>query len=132
MIFMKKLLETSLISAFIFILLNEILYFFNFTNLTFSNIFHFQKAFYNYLILFVLIFIMLFLLSYCLSFIRLKDCNTYWFYIISCIIFIILLIVFSKTNRLEFSLQSAISLFLLVILTSYLFFYSIFYGNSVK
>jgi uncharacterized membrane protein YhaH (DUF805 family) len=132
MIFMKKSLETSLFSAFIFILLNEILYFFNFTNLTFSNIFHFQKAFYNYLILFVLIFIMLFLLSYCLSFIRLKDCNTYWFYIISCFIFIILLIVFSKTNHLEFSLQSAISLFLLVILTSYLFFYSIFYGNSVK
>ena len=129
---MKKLLETSLISAFIFILLNEILYFFNFTNLTFSNIFHFQKAFYNYLIFFLLIFIMLFLLSYCLSFIHLKDCNTYWFYIISCFIFIILLIIFSKTNRLEFSLQSAISLFLLVILTSYLFFYSIFYGNSVK
>lgn len=129
---MKKSFGICLVSAFIFIFVNEILYFFNFTNLTFSIFFNFRKTIYNYLLLFLLIFVILFLLSQTIRIIKKDFYSTFWYYIFSCLFFMILIIAFFESKILNLSVQSAISLFLVVILTSYLFFYSIFYENGVK
>ena len=129
---MLNLFFVSLSTSFIVILINQLLFYLNFTRYTFSLMKIVENSFINYFILFASLSLLLFLFAIILFKMKIKISKSSYLFILSVAIFLIINLILRIYNKINLDLQSTLSLLFIVILSTYQYFYSIFYINSVK
>ena len=129
---MLSLLIICIVSSFILIGSNELFYFFNFTSFTFSSLKIIDNYWLDILIIVVIIILIEITITCLLICFKLKVKKLRDYFIISLIKFMILCFILIELKLFKIEFQSLISLLFSVILTTYQFFYSIFYSNVVK
>ena len=129
---MINLFFVSLSTSFIVIFINQLLFYLNFTRYTFSLMKIVENSFINYFILFASLSLLLFLFAIILCKMKIKISKSSYLFILSVAIFLIINLFLRIYNKINLDLQSILSLLFIVILSTYQYFYSIFYINSVK
>ena len=129
---MLNLFFVSLSTSFIVIFINQLLFYLNFTRYTFSLMKIVENSFINYFILFASLSLLLFLFAIILCKMKIKISKSSYLFILSVAIFFIINLFLRIYNKINLDLQSILSLLFIVILSTYQYFYSIFYINSVK
>ena len=129
---MLNLFFVSLSTSFIVIFINQLLFYLNFTRYTFSLMKIVENSFINYFILFASLSLLLFLFAIILFKMNIKIRKSSYLFILSVAIFLIINLFLRIYNKINLDLQSILSLLFIVILSTYQYFYSIFYINSVK
>lgn len=129
---MLNLFFVSLSTSFIVIFINQLLFYLNFTRYTFSLMKIVENSFINYFILFASLSLLLFLFAIILCKMKIKISKSSYLFILSVAIFLIINLFLRIYNKINLDLQSILSLLFIVILSTYQYFYSIFYINSVK
>lgn len=129
---MLNLFFVSFSTSFIVIFINQLLFYLNFTRYTFSLMKIVENSFINYFILFASLSLLLFLFAIILCKMKIKISKSSYLFILSGAIFLIINLFLRIYNKINSDLQSILSLLFIVILSTYQYFYSIFYINSVK
>ena len=129
---MLNLFFISFSPSFIVIFINQLLFYLNFTRYTFSLMKIVENSFINYFILFSSLSLLLFLFAIILFKMKIKISKSSYLFILSVAIFLIINLFLRIYNKINLDLQSILSLLFIVILSTYQYFYSIFYINSVK
>lgn len=129
---MLNLFFVSFSTSFIVIFINQLLFYLNFTRYTFSLMKIVENSFINYFILFASLSLLLFLFAIILCKMKIKISKSSYLFILSVAIFLIINLFLRIYNKINLDLQSILSLLFIVILSTYQYFYSIFYINSVK
>ena len=129
---MLNLFFVSFSTSFIVIFINQLLFYLNFTRYTFSLMKIVENSFINYCILFASLSLLLFLFAIILCKMKIKISKSSYLFILSAAIFFIINLFLRIYNKINLDLQSILSLLFIVILSTYQYFYSIFYINSVK
>ena len=129
---MLNLFFVSFSTSFIVIFINQLLFYLNFTRYTFSLMKIVENSFINYFILFASLSLLLFLFAIILFKMKIKIRKSSYLFILSVAIFLIINLFLRIYNKINLDLQSILSLLFIVILSTYQYFYSIFYINSVK
>ena len=129
---MLNLFFVSFSTSFIVIFINQLLFYLNFTRYTFSLMKIVENSFINYFILFASLSLFLFLFEIILFKMKIKISKSSYLFILSVAIFLIINLFLRIYNKINLDLQSILSLLFIVILSTYQYFYSIFYINSVK
>lgn len=129
---MLNLFFVSFSTSFIVIFINQLLFYLNFTRYTFSLMKIVENSFINYFILFASLSLLLFLFAIILFKMKIKISKSSYLFILSVAIFLIINLFLRIYNKINLDLQSILSLLFIVILSTYQYFYSIFYINSVK
>lgn len=129
---MLNLFFVSFSTSFIVIFINQLLFYLNFTRYTFSLMKIVENSFINYFILFASLSLLLFLFAIILCKMKIKISKSSYLFILSAAIFFIINLFLRIYNKINLDLQSILSLLFIVILSTYQYFYSIFYINSVK
>ena len=129
---MLNLFFVSFSTSFIVIFINQLLFYLNFTRYTFSLMKIVENSFINYFILFASLSLLLFLFAIILCKMKIKISKSSYWFILSVAIFLIINLFLRIYNKINLDLQSILSLLFIVILSTYQYFYSIFYINSVK
>ena len=129
---MLNLFFISFSTSFIVIFINQLLFYLNFTRYTFSLMKIVENSFINYFILFASLSLLLFLFAIILFKMKIKISKSSYLFILSVAIFLIINLFLRIYNKINLDLQSILSLLFIVILSTYQYFYSIFYINSVK
>lgn len=118
--------------AFSLVILNEFFYFFNFTGFSFGFTDLTGKYFYDLIIVFCSFFLLEFILSLGLKRVKIRSAHPLFYLLPAAVFYLLLCLVLNLTGQLVKDLQSLLCLLFCAILSSYQFFYSIFYRNDVK
>lgn len=129
---MIKVLTISLFSSITLILFNELFYLINFTSFSFNEINFTSKYIYNIGLLMLIMFLIYLAIGIIIYFSKITNHSNRNLLVISIVQFIIIYFILNGFNLIKTDLQTILSLLLCVILSSYQFFYSIFYLNVVK
>ena len=129
---MIKVFTISLFSSLTLILFNELFYLINFTSFSFNEIILTSKYIYNIILLIGMLFLIYMILGIILHFSKIKNRSNNNLFVISFVQFTLIYFILHEFSLIKSDLQTILSLLLCVILSSYQFFYSIFYLNVVK
>lgn len=129
---MLNLFFISLSTSFIIVFINQLLFYLNFTNYSFSSFRLIENNIANYLIIFFSISFILFVISFIFYKTKLRFKNSYLILLISIELFIAINLILRIYDKIFLDIQSIFSLLFMVILSTYQFFYSIIYLNVVK
>lgn len=129
---MIKVFTISLFSSLMLILFNELFYLINFTSFSFNEISLTSKYIYNIILLIGMLFLIYMILGIILHFSKIKNRSNNNLFVISFVQFTLIYFILHEFSLIKSDLQTILSLLLCVILSSYQFFYSIFYLNVVK
>ena len=129
---MLNLFFISLSTSFIIVFINQLLFYLNFTNYSFSSFRLIENNIANYLILFFSFRFILFVISFIFYKTKLRFKNSYLILLISIELFIAINLILRIYDKIFLDIQSIFSLLFMVILSTYQFFYSIIYLNVVK
>lgn len=129
---MIKVFTISLFSSLTLILFNELFYLINFTSFSFNEISLTSKYIYNIILLIGMLFLIYMILGIILHFSKIKNRSNNNLFVISFVQFTLIYFILHEFSLIKSDLQTILSLLLCVILSSYQFFYSIFYLNVVK
>ncbi len=129
---MLNLFFISLSTSFIIVFINQLLFYLNFTNYSFSSFRLIENNIANYLIIFFSVSFILFVISFIFYKTKLRFKNSYLILLISIELFIAINLILRIYDKIFLDIQSIFSLLFMVILSTYQFFYSIIYLNVVK
>lgn len=129
---MIKVFTISLFSSLTLILFNELFYLINFTSFSFNEISLTSKYIYNIILLIGMLFLIYMIFGIILHFSKIKNRSNNNLFVISFVQFTLIYFILHEFSLIKSDLQTILSLLLCVILSSYQFFYSIFYLNVVK
>lgn len=129
---MIKIFTISLFSSLTLILFNELFYLINFTSFSFNEISFASKYIYNIILLIGMLFLIYMIFGIILHFSKIKNRSNNNLFVISFVQFTLIYFILHEFSLIKSDLQTILSLLLCVILSSYQFFYSIFYLNVVK
>lgn len=129
---MIKIFTISLFSSLTLILFNELFYLINFTSFSFNEISFASKYIYNIILLIGMLFLIYMIFGIILHFSKIKNRSNNNLFVISLVQFALIYFILHEFSLIKNDLQTILSLLLCVILSSYQFFYSIFYLNVVK
>ena len=129
---MLNLFFISLSTSFIIVFINQLLFYLNFTNYSFSSFRLIENNIANYLIIFFSVSFILFVISFIFYKTKLRFKNSYFILLISIELFIAINLILRIYDKIFLDIQSIFSLLFMVILSTYQFFYSIIYLNVVK
>ncbi len=129
---MIKVLTISLFSSITLILVNELFYLINFTSFSFNEIDFKLNYLSNICLLILIIFVIYMIIGSIIYFSKISNQSNKNLLVISMVQFVVIYFTLSEFNLIKTDLQTILSLLLCVILSSYQFFYSIFYLNVVK
>ena len=129
---MIKIFTISLFSSLTLILFNELIYLINFTSFSFIEISFASKYIYNIILLIGMLFLIYMIFGIILHFSKIKNRSNNNLFVISLVQFALIYFILHEFSLIKNDLQTILSLLLCVILSSYQFFYSIFYLNVVK
>ena len=129
---MIKIFTISLFSSLTLILFNELFYLINFTSFSFNEISFASKYIYNIILLIGMLFLIYMIFGIILHFSKIKNRSNNNLFVISLVQCALIYFILHEFSLIKNDLQTILSLLLCVILSSYQFFYSIFYLNVVK
>ena len=129
---MLNLFFISLSTSFIIVFINQLLFYLNFTNYSFSSFRLIENNIANYLIIFFSVSFIVFVISFIFYKTKLRFKNSYLILLISIELFIAINLILRIYDKIFLDIQSIFSLLFMVILSTYQFFYSIIYLNVVK